>query len=399
MNYPSLSLKQDLIDEVFAGAKNGTQKELKQAPSPGSIRIKKYYKEQKELRLQNVVEEECEECEYKTTKFEAMYRHKREKHSVLKLNCTDCRYSNIYPNKVKTHYKQVHMGIKRGRGLDKLKCRRESCEFTGTTNCLELESHSFFFCEKCQLTFERSDSLKFHKDKIHEGLVFNCEHCDTYSTARKNSLERHILSKHSDEDSKQDRKARICQEEGCTYINLNGTLKRHIETKHEGILRFKCHVMNCSFGSSAKKDLHRHSRTHGKESSKMTTPTNGTMSIYICKFENCNFETHLKKYLVKHMKRQKHVTTTELVSADKKTPRKEEVRSELVSGKPQKSLCSISGCDFILDGLDKAEMQNHFRVDHTDSELTENSFIVVNSVMAEAMEILQEIQEIKKENN
>ena len=304
MNYPSLSLKQDLIDEVFSGAKNGIQKELRSTPSPGSIRIKKYYKEQKELRLQNVVEEECGQCEYKTTKFEAMYRHKREKHSVLKLNCTDCKYSNIYPNKVKTHYNQVHMGIKRGRGLDKLKCRRESCEFTGTTNCLELGSHSFFFCEKCQLTFERSDSLKFHKDKIHEGLVFNCEHCDTYSTARKNSLERHILSKHSDEDSKQDRKARICQEEGCTFIDFNGTLKRHIETKHEGVVRFKCNVMNCSFRSAEHKELQRHAKTHECKGIIKTESTIETGSKIECDKEGCNSKViNIKKHTKIHGKK------------------------------------------------------------------------------------------------
>ena len=85
MNYPSLSLKQDLIDKVFSGTTSGIQKELKQTPSPGSIRLKKYYKEQKELRLQNVLVEECDRCEYKTTKFSAMYRHKREKHSGIKL--------------------------------------------------------------------------------------------------------------------------------------------------------------------------------------------------------------------------------------------------------------------------------------------------------------------------
>ena len=168
--------------------------------------------------------------------------HKRGKHSEVKQRCTDCEYSHVYPNRVKMHFKQVHMGIKRGRGLNK--CRKESCEFAGTTNCLELENHSFFFCNQCQLPFERSDSLKFHNDKVHEGIVFKCEHCDVYSNARKDNLERHIRSKHSDEDSKrnrQNRNPRFCKEEGCTYIELNGQLKRHIETKHDGVvMRLKC---------------------------------------------------------------------------------------------------------------------------------------------------------------
>ena len=53
-----------------------------------------------------------------------------------------------------------------------------------------------------------------------------------------------------------------CMEEGCTYIDINGTLKWHIETKHEGVVRYKCHVMNCSFGSSCRKGLRRRVKTH-----------------------------------------------------------------------------------------------------------------------------------------
>ena len=140
MNYPSLSLKQDLIDKVFSNKNNGVQKELNQTTSAGSIAVKKYYKKQKELRLQNGLVEECDQCDYKTTKFQAMYKHKREKHTGVKQKCSDCDHSHVYPNRVKKHYDQVHMGMKRNRGLLD-KCRSDSCEFYGTTYCLELESH------------------------------------------------------------------------------------------------------------------------------------------------------------------------------------------------------------------------------------------------------------------
>ena len=124
-------------------------------------------------------------------------------------------------------------------------------------------------------------------------------------------------------------------------------------------------------------------------------------TIYVCQMETCNFETHSKRYLVEHTGICKHrdsksVSTTETVSADIKRSIKEE--SEDVSGKSQKSLCNIPGCDFISLGVKETEMHDHFRIDHTDSEMTENSFIVINSAIAEAMEILQEMQEIKKEN-
>ena len=83
MYYPSFSLKQELIDKVFHDAKNGIQK---QTPSPGAIRMKRYHEKQKELRLQNPVVEECDQCEYTTAKYMTMYRHKREKNILFPRN-------------------------------------------------------------------------------------------------------------------------------------------------------------------------------------------------------------------------------------------------------------------------------------------------------------------------
>ena len=107
MNYPSLSLKQHLIDKVFSGAKYQIHKQFEGTTlTPGVIRMKKYHKIQKQLRLQNDMVEKCDQCEFKTCKYKAMYRHKRERHSVPKQSCTECDYSNIYPSKVKTHFNQ-----------------------------------------------------------------------------------------------------------------------------------------------------------------------------------------------------------------------------------------------------------------------------------------------------
>ena len=127
MNYPSLSLKQDLIDKVFSNKKNGVQKELNQTPSPGSIRLKQYYKKQKELRLQNVVVDECDKCDYKTTRFQALTKHKREKHTGVKQKCTNCDYSHVYPSRVKWHYNQVHM----------TQCKMEVRIWSGKTHILK----------------------------------------------------------------------------------------------------------------------------------------------------------------------------------------------------------------------------------------------------------------------
>ena len=65
--------------------------------------------------------------------------------------------------------------------------------------------------------------------------------------------------------------------------------------------------------------------------------------------------------------------------------------------KSQKILCKISGCAFISHGRDEAKTEEHFQNNRKGKELTKNSFILLNSVMADAIEILQEIRKVKAE--
>ena len=147
MEYPSLSLKQDSIDRVFCKTASRIQgDDFRATPSPGAMRAKLHDQKQKELLSKNPVLEECDQCDYKTSKYKAMYRHKRERHTVVKQKCADCEYSNIYPNRIRTHFKQVHMGMKKARVPGR--CRREWCEYFDTANCLELQEHSLFACDE-----------------------------------------------------------------------------------------------------------------------------------------------------------------------------------------------------------------------------------------------------------
>ena len=82
-------------------------------------------------------------------------------------------------------------------------------------------------------------------------------------------------------------------------------------------------------------------------------------------------------------------SVAKLVSGYINTSSREKDTSEQAG---EKSLCNIPGWDFISRRVNEGESRDHFRIDHKDSELTENSFIRINSAMAEAMEI-------KKENN
>ena len=58
---------------------------------------KRNYHQKKELRSQSGEVEQCDQCDYKTTKYLAMYSHKREKHIGVKKKCTECDYSHVYP--------------------------------------------------------------------------------------------------------------------------------------------------------------------------------------------------------------------------------------------------------------------------------------------------------------
>ena len=74
-----------------------------------------------------------------------------------------------------------------------------------------------------------------------------------------------------------------------------------------------------------------------------------------------------------------------------------DIEIELEDEKTHKILCNVSGCDFITYGSDEAKKEEHFRNNHKGKELTQDSFILLNSAMADAMEILQEIRKVKAE--
>ena len=112
MNYPSLSLTQDMIDKIFSETKQVVARSKPQAETKKTISAR-YYRKMKEIRALSGEVEECDQCDYKTTKFMAMYAHKREKHIGVKKKCAECDYSHVYLTKVRGHYNRVHMGVKK----------------------------------------------------------------------------------------------------------------------------------------------------------------------------------------------------------------------------------------------------------------------------------------------
>ena len=108
-----------------------------------------------------------------------------------------------------------------------------------------------------------------------------------------------------------------------------------------------------------------------------------------------------KKNHLKHTKKCKHLNSPSFTNSNPSFTDIEVSGKDIESGseseKSQKILCNISGCAFISHGRDEAKMEEHFHYNHKGEELTQDSFILLKSVMADAMEILQEIRDIKRE--
>ena len=254
--------------------------------------------------------QECNQCDYKTAIYNNMYQHNRVKHSDIKHKCTECDFTHAYPTKVKTHHKQVHLGVPKYR----LICRKDSCRDVGKLECKEL-LHFLLVCAQCDFSTKRSDSLKIHTKTVHEGLVesFPCNQCD-FITNLKSSLKRHKSGKHIEEAM---RERYLCDYEGCAYKTLyKSGLRTHIETKHEGIVRFRCEFMNCTFGTNEIRHLKEHTMGHGEKTHKCNLcdqtflmKRNYTKHIrrihegagqLRCDYFDCTYGTYKKRFFEAH---------------------------------------------------------------------------------------------------
>ena len=79
---------------------------------------------------------------------------------------------------------------------------------------------------------------------------------------RKRALTEHILHKHS-------KTLFTCSDQECKFeTQYKQTLKMHTESKHKGVVRYKCDSMNCSYKTNDSKCLKEHSfRDHLKKHS------------------------------------------------------------------------------------------------------------------------------------
>ena len=90
-------------------------------------------------------------------------------------------------------------------------------------------------------------------------MIYRFDSCPDFQTSVKRNLYFHKLGKHSKIS-----RLSLCEEEGCTFKTKRDSsiLRMHVEAKHEGIIRFKCDQMNCSYGSYFIAGVKNHMKIH-----------------------------------------------------------------------------------------------------------------------------------------
>ena len=255
MDYSNLFLAKESIESV-----------LKISQKPKTKSIGKGFASLVKSGAEKDAVQECNKCDHRTASYNNMFQHNRTKHSDIRHKCTECDYSHTYPSKVKTHHKQVHLGIPRP-GIQ-LVCCKDICENVGKSACSEV-SHFRNFCDQCEFSSQKGYDLKNHTMKVHEGVIelFSCDQCD-FRTNIRASLKRHMSAKHIEKAMKETAVEK-CNFEDCTYKTLfKYKLRTHIGIKHEGIVRFRCEFMNCSYGANHRKSFKEHTMTHSSEKNK-----------------------------------------------------------------------------------------------------------------------------------
>ena len=410
MNYPSLSLGQKQIENAFT-PQNYQRPSLKQ--QRGHFQGTNNLPLKSNFHLNEITK--CEQCEYKTSKYDLIYSHVRVKHSDLKIKCTECNFSHPFPTKVNTHYKHVHLGVKRHHR--RYICRNEFCHSFGKQDCAELETHSLLYCKVCKYSSARSDDFKFHMQSVHEGIVYPCVYCSSYVAKRKLNLDRHIMAQHPQKSNSKAPGTCSCTEEGCHFeTQYRNTLKKHIESKHEGMVRFKCSFMNCDYRTNESKSLKEHSFVHNGDSphrcdtcDKMFTRLRqmkkhkkkqhvGTDDEKLAKPQNAQFQKiestiALMKPEINFIKDENKIefdTNEHHIHGNKTEKEAKNLEEEQKYSAPQEKtgktcyscLCAAPGCDFMSDEvLQKQEMREHFDSAHEELTFANDSFILLNSDM------------------
>ncbi|KAL6071906.1 hypothetical protein STEG23_025666 [Scotinomys teguina] len=227
----------------------------------------------------------CTDCGYSTNKKKHLHNH-QESHKLTSkagkdTECHECGNHVTHGGALCTH-KTMH-GKKEARKTYKCKfCDYESDEQVLLNHHLLAVHRKKFphICVECGKGFRHPSDLKKHI-QVHTGeKPYEYQYCE-YKSSESSKLERHIKTKHNREipfkcgiciltfsDTKEAKKHALTHQEAktyqclhCNYKNSNSrNLKRHVISVHTKDYPHKCEM--CSKGFHRPSDLKRHEATH-----------------------------------------------------------------------------------------------------------------------------------------
>ena len=233
-----------------------------------------------------------EHCEKK------MLRHQIAAHTVEEsVQCKLC--DNIFPKRLRL---SIHMERYHSQKKPVLEAVCPQCgKIMSSERCLEThikfvhEKQYNYVCETCNKKCARPSDLKRHIDIAHQGIKrFNCDMCD-HKVTSKALLPVHKSAKHGvpmpftceicakgfpsstlvnyhvkKDHEKFRHKCPVCSRE----FGVKLSMKRHMETVHQGMKPYKCPGCEVSFGYKHSMDRHHKSVHHDlKQKSPTEKPT------------------------------------------------------------------------------------------------------------------------------
>lgn len=230
----------------------------------------------------------CFWCSKEYPSYVELRKHRALEHRLKPFNCSDCHMTFVSQNAQITHRLKFHR---------KRRCNLCQVSVCGTVafnehvrSChpgmsVAKVNSKQLVCEYCSAIFDHEKRLNDHIQTRHLGLIHTCKVCsktlkteetlrihlrlhniETYKTCeicgkqypRLPGLMAHMRSKHPDNVPEKYRISFSCLHCG-TNFTRSTTLRRHIETKHEG-KRFACDVCGKVFRNS--RYVSQHKKTH-----------------------------------------------------------------------------------------------------------------------------------------
>ena len=232
-------------------------------------------------------EQKCDECDYKTTTTTDLKHHKQSEHGNVKFPCNICEYQGKSERTLSAHKRTTH-------SIMKYFC--EFCPYkTGVNGKRNFLHHikykhgdgvapKIYSCGMCEATFVHSKSIAQHVKIIHEGFRISCNMCE-YKTTQKIHLKTHMNSVHLKI------KDYACSECGNAFSSKYH-LSDHIKAVH---LKEKLKCPQCDFETTHKSYIRTHILVkHEKKQSKRFK-----FKCDLCDYENTS-KTHMNYHRNMH---------------------------------------------------------------------------------------------------